>query len=192
MRDWLDEVPEPWPATDGWTELVRRWLAAFGPGTEDDLVWWLGATKAIVRTALSELDAVAVGLEGSTPTGWVLPGDEEPVAPVEPWAALLPVLDPTVMGWKERGFYLGAHTEHLFDRNGNAGTTAWWDGRIVGAWVQDDDGVVAVRLLEPLPRAAHRALAVEAERLTDWLAGVRIGTVYPSTAMKATEWVHPQ
>ena len=28
---------------------------------------------------------------------------------VEPWAALLPVLDPTVMGWKERGFYLGPH-----------------------------------------------------------------------------------
>ena len=24
-----------------------------------------------------------------------------------PWVALLPVLDPTVMGWKERGFYLG-------------------------------------------------------------------------------------
>jgi hypothetical protein len=190
MGDWLDETPEPWAQDDGWAELVRRWLAAFGPGTEDDIVWWLGATKAIVRAALARLEAVEVGLEGGA-TGWVLPGDDERVAAVEPWAALLPVLDPTVMGWKERQFYLGPHTEHLFDRNGNAGTTAWWDGRIVGAWVQDDDGVVAVRLLEPLPKPAHRALAAEAGRLSDWLDGVRIGTVYPSKAMKATDWVHP-
>jgi len=53
--------------------------------------------------------------------------------------------------------------------------------------VQDDAGVVEVRLLEDLPRAAHAALAVEAERLTTWLDGTRVGTVYPSQAMKAVE-----
>ena len=31
-------------------------------------------------------------------------------------------------------------TPYLFDSNGNGGTTAWWNGRIVGCWVQDDDG----------------------------------------------------
>jgi hypothetical protein len=95
------------------------------------------------------------------------------------------------MGWKERGFYLGEHGPHLFDRNGNAGTTAWWGGRVVGCWVQDDDGVVEVRLLEKLPGAAQAALRMEAERLTGWLDGVRVGTVYPSTAMKVVEWITP-
>ena len=60
------------------------------------------------------------------------------------------------MGWKERDFYLGAHAPQLFDTNGNAGTTAWWDGRIVGCWVQDDAGVVEVRTARgaaPRPRA---------------------------------------
>ena len=38
--------------------------------------------------------------------GWLLPDDLEPEAPVEPWAALLPVLDPTLMGWKQRDWYL--------------------------------------------------------------------------------------
>ena len=80
------------------------------------------------------------------------------------------MLDPTVMGWKERDFYLGPHAPQLFDSNGNAGTTAWWDGRIVGCWVQDDAGVVEVRLLEKLP-GGRAALAAEAERLTAWLAG---------------------
>lgn len=190
MADWLGDVPPAWAPEDGYAELVARWLRSFGPGTEDDIVWWLGATKGIVRAALAANDAVAVTLDGGA-TGWLLPDDLEVEPAVAPWAALLPVLDPTTMGWKHRDFYLGGHGPQLFDRNGNAGTTAWWDGRVVGCWVQGDAGVVEVRLVERLPAVAKRALAVEAERLTGWLAGVRIGTVYPSAAMKTVDWVHP-
>ena len=35
--------------------------------------------------------------------------------PVEPWAALLPVLDPTMMGWKERASTSAPHAPYLFD-----------------------------------------------------------------------------
>ena len=182
-ESWLGEVPAPLSATEGYAELVRRWLARFGPGTETDLVWWLGATKGAVRAALAEIGAVEVSLESGAPA-YLLPDDVDPVDPVEPCAALLPVLDPTVMGWKERDFHLGQHGSALFDRNGNAGTTAWWDGRIVGCWVQDDDGTVAVRLLEDVPTAGREALRREAARLTAWLAGERVGTVYPSPAMR--------
>jgi len=189
VEDWLGDVPAPLPPDEGYAELVRRWLATFGPGTETDLVWWLGSTKTAVRRALATLQAVEVSLDGGA-TGWVLPEDEDVTTGTEPWAALLPVLDPTVMGWKERAFYLGGHGPQLFDSNGNAGTTAWWDGRVVGCWVQDEAGAVEVRLLERLPRPATAALAREAERLTDWLGGTRVSTVYPSVAMKAVEWVH--
>ncbi|PRY13517.1 winged helix DNA-binding protein [Kineococcus rhizosphaerae] len=181
-RDWIDP-PVPWSAADGYREVVRRWLWSFGPGTEDDLVWWLGATKGVVRTALAGLGAVAVRLDDGS-TGWLLPEDEEVVADPGPWVALLPVLDPTVMGWKERGFHLGPHRERLFDRNGNAGTTVWVDGRVVGCWVQDAAGVVHLRLLERVGARARRALSAEAERLTAWLGGVKVGTVYSSPAMK--------
>ncbi len=186
MRHWLDHVEPPLDAAAGYREIVRRWLGTFGPGTEADLVWWLGATKGIVRAALGELGAVEVGLDGGG-TGWVLPDDVDPPARGvgdEPWVALLPVLDPTVMGWKERSFYLGEHGPALFDRNGNAGTTAWVDGRVVGCWVQDDDGVVEVRLAQDVPTASRLALEAEAARLTGWLGGLRVGTVYPSPAMK--------
>ena len=190
MSDWLGDVPPAAKEDEGYAELVGRWLRSFGPGTEDDLVWWLGATKGAVRAACAALGAVEVSLDGGG-TGWVLPDDLDQEDDVEPWAGLLPVLDPTVMGWKQRDFYLGEHAPHLFDRNGNAGTTAWWDGRIVGCWVQDDAGVVEVRILEKLPRAAVAALESEAARLTDWLDGVRVSTVYPSSAMKVVEWVKP-
>ena len=182
MQDWLDEVPAPTSVEEGYAELARRWLTTFGPGTEADLVWWLGATQGAVRRALDDVEAVEVSLDGGG-TGWVLP-DDVPMEPVEPWVALLPVLDPTVMGWKERGFYLGDHGPDLFDRNGNAGTTAWVDGRIVGCWVQDVDGSVRLCLLEKVGAEALRALEAEAARLTEWLAGVRVGTVYSSSAMK--------
>jgi len=187
MGHWLDVVEEPLGLEAGYRELVRRWLWTFGPGTELDLVWWLGSTKGVVRAALADLGAVAVSLDAGG-TGWLLPDDLDPVAPVtpcrEPWVALLPVLDATVMGWKERDFYLGPHATRLFDRNGNAGTTAWVDGRVVGCWVQDADAVVTVSLLEDVGPAAVRALEVEATRLTTWLDGTRVGTVYPSPAMK--------
>ena len=88
------------------------------------------------------------------------------------------------MGWKERGFYLGEHGPVLFDTNGNAGTTAWWDGRIVGCWAQDPDGVVVLHLLEEVGAEGRAALRAEAERLTGWLAGHRVSTIYPSPAMK--------
>ena len=182
-ESWLGEVPASLSTTEGYAELVRRWLARFGPGTETDLVWWLGATKGSVRAALAEIGAVEVSLESGAP-GYLLPDDVDPVDPVEPWAALLPVLDPTVMGWKERAFHLGEHGPAVFDRNGNAGTTAWWDGRVVGCWVQDDDATVAVRLLEDVPAAGREALRRESARLTAWLAGERVGTVYPSPAMR--------
>ncbi len=184
MEPWLGEAPEPIPGREGWAELVSRWLRTFGPGTAADVQWWLGATAGIVRQALADTGAVQVSLDGGG-TGWLLPDDlvEEPS--VGPWAALLPVLDPTVMGWKERDFYLDGHGPELFDGNGNAGTTAWWSGRAVGCWVQDEAGEVRVHLLEEVDAAGRAALNVEAQRLTAWLDGTRVGTVYPSPAMKA-------
>jgi hypothetical protein len=71
---------------------------------------------------LKSLDAEPVALDCGA-TGWLLPDDLDEVTYDQPWAALLPVLDPTVMGWKSRDFYLGPHREQLFDTRGNAGTT---------------------------------------------------------------------
>lgn len=183
-EDWLDEVPEPLGEAEGYAALVRAWLGTFGPGTAADVQWWLGSTKTAVTRALADVDAVEVTLDDGT-TGWVLPGDTDETAPLEPWAALLPTLDPTVMGWKSRAFYLRPdHVGYLFDSNGNAGTTAWWDGRVVGCWVQDPDGGVRLSLLEDVGAEGRAALDREAERLTAWLDGTVIGNVYASRQMK--------
>jgi hypothetical protein len=160
------------PAAAARAELARRWLAAFGPAPLSDLQWWTGWTMGQVRQAVSSLDLTEVDLGG---TPGVLLADDEDTAPAEPWAALLPALDPTAMGWRERAWYVGEHTAALFDRSGNIGPTAWWDGRIVGGWAQRQDGEIAVRLLEDVGAEATAAIAAEAKRLGEWIGpGVRV------------------
>jgi hypothetical protein len=96
---------------------------------------------------------------------------------VEPWAALLPGLDPTAMGWQQRDWYLApALRPALFDRSGNVGPTVWWNGRVVGGWGQRPDGEIVWRLLdtEGVGSEAEAAVAVEAERLRGWVGATRV------------------
>ncbi|MGG3508004.1 crosslink repair DNA glycosylase YcaQ family protein [Paenibacillus lautus] len=167
---------------EGGARLVEVWLRTFGPGTVTDIKWWLGSTLTAVRRALVSLHAVEVDLDGQI--GYVLPDDMEPVDPVEPWAALLPPLDPTTMGWFERDWYLGPYKELLFDTSGNAGPTAWWDGQIVGSWVQSDSGEVILQLIKDIGAEGMASLEHEAARLSDWLDGKRVLPKFPSPLAK--------
>jgi hypothetical protein len=78
------------------------------------------------------------------------------------------------MGWKERGWYLGEHAPALFDRNGNAGPTVWWNGRVVGGWAGRRDGELVYKLLEDVGVDAVRAIEAEAEQLATWLGEVKV------------------
>jgi Winged helix DNA-binding domain len=184
MKSWLGEEIAAYPEADAVAGLVERWLRTFGPGTATDIKWWLGSTVAAVRRALAELDAVEVDLDGRT--GYLLPDDLEATEPVEAWAALLPPLDPTTMGWLEREWYLGRYKEDLFDTSGNAGPTVWWEGRIVGGWRQTDSGEVVLQMLEDVGAEGQRAVEDEAARLTEWLGGTRVLPRFPSPLSRAT------
>ena len=61
----------------------------------------------------------------------------------------------------------------LFDSNGNAGPTVWWDGRVVGGWSQRRDGEIALGLLEDVGSDAHAAIEAEVDRLRAWVGDVR-------------------
>jgi hypothetical protein len=100
------------------------------------------------------------------------------------WVALLPGLDPTTMGWRDRAWYLGDHGPALFDTNGNAGPTVWVDGRVVGGWAQHRDGHVVTRLLEDVGRAATRAVDDAAVALAEWFGDVRVTTRFGNPLQK--------
>ena len=141
-------------------------------------MWWTGIGATKVRRALAALDTVDVSLDGVD--GIVLADDVEPEPPVAPWVALLPSLDSTPMGWKQRDWFLGAHAAPLFDRSGNIGPTAWVDGRVVGGWAVRARGEVVLRTFEDVGAEAAGALASEAARLTAWLGGTSVSPRFPT------------
>lgn len=87
---------EPWPASEpaaARAEIARRWLYSYGPATEGDLKWWTGWGVRDTRAALTAAGAKEVLLDSGA-VGLVAPGDHVPEPPPEPWAGLLPGLDP--------------------------------------------------------------------------------------------------
>jgi hypothetical protein len=177
---WLPDGAAALPADEARVAVLTAWLRTFGPATAADIKWWFGQTLSWAREGLHAIDAVEVALEGCDDIGFALPDDLAATPPVPSWGALLPGLDPTVMGWQARSWYLGPHAGQLFDRSGNAGPTVWWDGRVVGAWGQDVAGRVQLEFVEDVGAPARKVLQRKASELTDWLDGVRVKPRFPS------------
>ncbi|MEX2421394.1 MAG: crosslink repair DNA glycosylase YcaQ family protein, partial [Actinomycetota bacterium] len=87
---------------------------------------------------------------------------------------------PTIMGWKDRAWYLGDHAGLLFDSNGNAGPAVWANGRVVGGWTQTAEGEVVVELLDQVDARTRRLIDAERDRLPDWLGDARIRSRFPN------------
>ncbi|MFJ4479136.1 winged helix DNA-binding domain-containing protein [Streptomyces xanthochromogenes] len=173
---WILAEPHPeLPLDEAKAHLAARYLAAFGPCTTEDVKWWTGWTLTDTRKALARSEAVEVDLDSGP--GHALPAHLEAPAESEPWVALLPALDPTPMGWRERDWYLDVdHKSELFDTNGNIGPSVWCDGRIVGGWAQRGDGEIVTELLttDGVGRGARAAIDGEVARIAAFFADVRI------------------
>jgi len=166
-------------------QLVARWLRTFGPGTLTDIKWWTGWTVGATRAALAAVGAVEVSIDdtdGAT-SAYVL-AEDQATADEGSAAALLPGLDPTPMGWKQRNWFLGGHDAELFDRNGNIGPTVWSEGRIVGGWGQDPEGAVQVQLLEKVSSGAAEEIEAARGRLQEWLGNDIVSPRFPTPLQK--------
>ena len=172
-RDWLGAELESVEPAVAQAELLRRWLAAFGPATETDIRWWTGWTAREARAALAVVPHVEVDLDGAT--GVVLADDLEPTsraravgrAPADArpdddgleGARLVPRaarLDPLRLERQRR-------PDRLVGRPRR--------GRLVAA---PRTGEIVFELLEDVGADAVRAVEAEAERLQAWLGDVRL------------------
>jgi len=147
------------------TRLAERYLRSFGPATVTDLAWWTGWAKGTTHRALAAVDTVEHA------GGLVLADDAESVPEAGPVARLLPALDPTPMGWKQREWFLPEDFSALYDAYGNIGPTVWWGGEVVGGWAVRPDFSIATELLVDRGAQARAAVGAAADRLRERLAG---------------------
>jgi len=158
--------------------LVRRYLAAFGPATLDDVQWWTGFNKTDTKKASGALkpEVMEVAIQKLGDPYLMLADDAEQVAefvaPDGPFASLLPSLDPYIMGYRDRRRFLAEkYRPKLFDRAGNSVPTVLVNGRVVGAWGQQKDRSIRCHLLEEITAGEQAHLDDEVARLENSLAG---------------------
>lgn len=145
--------------------LVEQYLRRFGPATETDVAWWTGWGKSTTRKALAAVDSV------ERAGGLVHADDDEPTDDPEPTAFLLPALDPTPMGWKQRDWFLPEDSSALYDSYGNIGPTIWWGGEVIGGWAVRPDGSIAVETMTDRGADTRRAVEAAADAMHMRLAG---------------------
>lgn len=175
--DWFGELAQPPEPRVARATFAERWLRAFGPATRTDLKWFTKWTVAELRNAVADIAAVEVELDHLTEPGLVLPDDLDDSPPAEPTVTLLPGLDPTMMGWKQRAWYVDDSRGELFDDNGNSGPVVVVDGRAVGGWGQDPSGAV---ITEKIDDVDPTLLGATTAALSDWLDGVQVSHRFPS------------
>ena len=163
-----------WSEGEASVQVVRRYLRAFGPVSEQDIAWWTGFTRSRVRAALHELRDELSEIEISGLDGpWLLLRSEverlrETRPAREPTVNLLPSLDPYLMGYRQRARWLDdVRTECVFDRSGNATNTVLVNGQAAGVWDMAQAGEPAVKLFlfEEVPEHVLEAIHAEAQRV---------------------------
>jgi hypothetical protein len=165
----LDQLEE----RDAIGRLVEFYLAAFGPVSVDDIIWWTGLGKKVTTDALEQLSVTYCGVSGLDGEFVLLRREAKRLAEMQaaPGQTInfLPGMDPFVMGYKLRDRYLERDRyTYVFDRSGNSAPTILVDGRVAGVWdfVEDGGPVLMFHLFdraqyEPhLPEIARKASAM--------------------------------
>jgi hypothetical protein len=161
--------PERMDTLHARTELVRRYLAAFGPATRADIADWSGLRVGDFAAALDALEPLRRfrnehGRELLDLPRAPLPDPDVPAPP-----RFLPKWDNLLLGHADRRRVISDEARKgVVTKNGDVAATFLVDGFVAGTW-SVEKGRVVVEPFAPLPRAARGEVAEEAARLEAWL-----------------------
>jgi hypothetical protein len=163
--------PEAHVPLEARAEMLRRYLAAFGPATRRDIVAWSMMHVPEIGRALDALEPELrrfrdeQGRELLDVRRAPLPDPDTP-APVR----FLPKWDNVLLAHFDRTRVLPEpYRKRVIKMNGDVAQTFLVDGFVAGTW-RADDGRVVVEPFATLSRAERRAVDEERERLEAFLA----------------------
>lgn len=161
---------EPPTPNEACEHLVRRYLAAFGPATVQDLGQWAGVQRVgPLREVLERLEPRTFADEQGR-TLYDLPRAPlpDPQAPAPP--RLIPRFDNLVLSHADRTRILGdVPVSRIVTKNAMVHATILVDGFVAGTW-QLEKGRVELEPFTRLDRATRTALADEAARVEAFVA----------------------
>jgi hypothetical protein len=147
------------------TDLVLRYLAAFGPASVADMAAWSGLTR--LRPAFEEMRPRLSTFR--SPAGaelFDLPDAPRPGADAPAPVRFLPAFDNVLYGHADRGRIIAAgYRRHLLSE-----ACVLVDGQVHGFW-KIKGGALTVRLPAPLSPAEEKAVSAEGELLLDFAGG---------------------
>jgi hypothetical protein len=171
--------------TEARTLLLQYYLHSFGPVTENDIVWWIGLTKAAVRKALGDIRGQLVQVEiDEIGGGFIMLGSDwdimKNIGPFKrPTVNLLPSLDPYLMGYRQRERYLELENyDRIFDRSGNAVSSIMLNGRVVGVWDFEEDAepTVKIFLFNEVEKGVLKGIHSRAQQVGEFIADRKVRT----------------
>jgi hypothetical protein len=162
-EDWIGAIEAS--EEEGIEHLVRRYLAAFGPATRNDIASWSGIPVTRLKPYLERMELRRFrdehGKELLDVRRAPLPDPETP-APVR----FLPTFDATLLTHARRtGVLDEEYRKVIFDVRAPHGLAPFLvDGRVVGLWKYESERI-GLEPFERIPRATRAELGEEAERL---------------------------
>lgn len=154
-------------------QLVKRYIRAFGPVTEQDIAWWTGLGKTTVQTVLAQLETELLPLQiKNSPHDYLmLKSDYARLkkfkGPRSLPVLLLPYEDPYPKGYHERNRLVDAENEENVYVGGIATPSVLFNGKIVGIWnrvFEDSQDTINIDLFQRLGRKEKHTL-METARL---------------------------
>ncbi|MFL6020157.1 MAG: winged helix DNA-binding domain-containing protein [Gaiellaceae bacterium] len=152
-------------------EMIRRYLAAFGPSSLRDIVQWSMLHVPELKASLALLEPLRRFRDERGRELFDVPRAPLPDAQTSAPVRFLPKWDNVLLAWADRTRVLPErYRKQVIGMNGDVAQTFLVDGFVAGTW-RVDDGRVAVEPFARLARATQRELREEAARLESFLAG---------------------
>jgi hypothetical protein len=146
------------------TEVVHRYLRAFGPATKKDINAWSLLPMGWFAHAL---DGLPTFRDEDGRILYDVPRAPLPRADTRAPVRLLPKWDNAILGFEKSGRLLPAELRRIVIRNnGDVAPTVLVDGSVAGIWQTDG----TVEYLRGVTRTQKADVADEARRLGAWLA----------------------
>ena len=165
------EEPEPHDPLEARAELLRRYLAAFGPASRRDIVAWSMMHVPEIARALDRLEPLRRFRDESGRELLDVARTQLPDADIPAPVRFLPKWDNVLLAFADRARVLPEqYRKTVIRMNGDVAQTFLVDGFVAGTW-RADKGRVTVEPFEPLSRAGQREVKEEAERLEAFLTG---------------------